>query len=77
MKWAKTLAPSEEQWRSAKAIINPRGFGRDRRADVAERRLELKSHVDLDPSQSSPLRDLLTAKAAAPMCFISRRATGC
>ena len=63
----KTLGPLEEQWRFIKAIINPKAvLAATASLTLQNGVLELKSRVDLDPSQSSPLRDLLTTKAAAP-----------
>jgi hypothetical protein len=63
----KNLGPFEEQWRVVKAAVNPKAV----RAATASLTLqngvlELKSRVDLDPTQPSPLVDLLTAKAATP-----------
>jgi hypothetical protein len=58
----------DPRWRDAvKAAVNPKAV----RAATASLTLqngvlELKSRIDLDPSQPSPLVDLLTAKAATP-----------
>ena len=63
----KDLGPMERKWRVVKAAVNPKAV----RGAVASLTLqngvvELKAHVDLDPKESSPLVELLTAKPASP-----------
>jgi hypothetical protein len=63
----KNLGPFEEQWRVVKAAVNPKAvLAATASLTLQNGVLELKSRVDLDPKQSSPLVDLLTAKAAPP-----------
>ncbi len=63
----KDLGPMEREWRVVKAAVNPKAV----RGAVASLTLqngvvELKARVDLDPKESSPLVELLTAKPASP-----------
>ncbi|HBI41623.1 MAG TPA: hypothetical protein DDY78_02040 [Planctomycetales bacterium] len=56
-----------EQWRVVKATVNPKAvLSATASLTLQNGVLELKSRVDLDPKQSSPLADLMTAKAATP-----------
>jgi hypothetical protein len=63
----KNLGPFEEQWRVVKAAVNPKAvLSATASLTLQNGVVELKSRVDLDPKQASPLADLLTAKAAPP-----------
>ncbi len=61
------LGPMERQWRVVKAAVNPKAVrGATASLTLQNGVVELKARVDLDPKQSSPLVDLLTAKSASP-----------
>jgi len=63
----KDLGPMEREWRVVKAAVNPKAVrGATASLTLQNGAIELKARVDLDPKQSSPLVDLLTAKAASP-----------
>ena len=62
----KNSGPFETRWQEAvKAAVNPKAvLSATASLTLQNGVLELKSRVDLDPAQASPLADLLTVKAA-------------
>ena len=63
----KDLGPMEREWRVVKAAVNPKAVrGAVASLTLQNGAVELKARVDLDPKESSPLVDLLTAKSASP-----------
>jgi hypothetical protein len=64
---AKDLGPIGQQWGVVKTAVNPKAaLSATASLTLQNGVLELKSRVDLDPAQASPLADLLIVKARAP-----------